>query len=67
MCSVVQSERERLDLRSQVCLLKESREAVEEELKVRSAAVVQNAGEVAQQRAESNALRFVLTRCRINI
>lgn len=33
---------------------------MEEELKVRSAAVVQNAEEVAQQRAESNALRFVL-------
>lgn len=49
-----------------MCLLKENREAVEEELKVRSAAVVQNAEEVAQQRAESNALRFVLPRCRIN-
>ncbi|XP_041790980.1 centrosomal protein of 135 kDa isoform X2 [Chelmon rostratus] len=52
-------ERERLDLRSQVCLLKESREAVEEELKVRSAALIQNAEEVAQQRAESNALRLL--------
>uniref|UniRef100_UPI003AAA4C84 centrosomal protein of 135 kDa n=1 Tax=Centroberyx gerrardi TaxID=166262 RepID=UPI003AAA4C84 len=52
-------ERERLDLRSQVCLLKESREAVEEELKVRSTAMVQNAEETAQQRAESNALRLL--------
>ncbi|XP_045899417.1 centrosomal protein of 135 kDa isoform X1 [Micropterus dolomieu] len=52
-------ERERLELRSQVCLLKENREAVEEELKVRSAALVQNAEEVAQQRAESNALRLL--------
>lgn len=46
-----------------MCLLKENREAVEEELKVRSAALVQNAEEVAQQRAESNALRFVKTKC----
>lgn len=53
-------EREKLDLRSQVCLLKEGREAVEQELKVRSTALVQNAEETAQQRAESNALRFVL-------
>ncbi|XP_023248985.1 centrosomal protein of 135 kDa isoform X2 [Seriola lalandi dorsalis] len=52
-------EQERLDLRSQVCLLKESREAVEEELKVRSAALVQNAEEAAQQRAECNALRLL--------
>lgn len=63
----VQLERERLDLRSQVCLLKENREAVEVELKVRSAALVQNAEEVAQQRAESNALRFVLKTCQIKI
>lgn len=42
-----------------MCLLKENREAVEMELKVRSAALVQNAEEVTQQRAESNALRFV--------
>uniref|UniRef100_A0A671TVH7 Centrosomal protein 135 n=1 Tax=Sparus aurata TaxID=8175 RepID=A0A671TVH7_SPAAU len=54
------TKRERLELRSQVCLLKENREAAEEELKTRSAALVQNAEEVAQQRAESNALRFVL-------
>uniref|UniRef100_A0A8C9YGI1 Centrosomal protein 135 n=1 Tax=Sander lucioperca TaxID=283035 RepID=A0A8C9YGI1_SANLU len=51
-------ERERLDLRSQVCLLKENRTAVEEELKVRCAALVHNAEEVSHQRAESNALRL---------
>ncbi|MEQ2174772.1 hypothetical protein GOODEAATRI_011329, partial [Goodea atripinnis] len=49
-------ERERLDLRSQVCLLKESKEAVEEELKARSTALVQNTEDVAQQRAEASAL-----------
>uniref|UniRef100_A0A4W6CK52 Centrosomal protein 135 n=1 Tax=Lates calcarifer TaxID=8187 RepID=A0A4W6CK52_LATCA len=54
-----QLEQDRLELRSQVCLLKESKEAVEEELKVQSAAMVQNAGEAAQQRAESNALRLL--------
>uniref|UniRef100_A0A3Q3G4C8 Centrosomal protein 135 n=1 Tax=Labrus bergylta TaxID=56723 RepID=A0A3Q3G4C8_9LABR len=52
-------ERERLDLRSQVCLLKENREAAEEELKVRSAALLQGVEEVTQQRAESNALRLL--------
>ncbi|XP_068175066.1 centrosomal protein of 135 kDa isoform X2 [Antennarius striatus] len=52
-------EREQLDLRSQVCLLKENREAVEEELKVRCAVMVQNAEKVAQERAESNALRLL--------
>uniref|UniRef100_I3J481 Centrosomal protein 135 n=1 Tax=Oreochromis niloticus TaxID=8128 RepID=I3J481_ORENI len=52
-------ERERLDLQSQVSLLKESKEAAEEELKVQSAAMVHNAEEVAQQRAESNALRLL--------
>ncbi|XP_047442689.1 centrosomal protein of 135 kDa isoform X2 [Mugil cephalus] len=52
-------ERERLDLRAQVCLLKESREAVEEELKARSTVLVHNAEEVAQQRAQSNALRLL--------
>ncbi|XP_010729323.3 centrosomal protein of 135 kDa isoform X1 [Larimichthys crocea] len=58
--NVVRSlERERLDLRSQVCLLKENREAAEAELKVRSTALVQNAEEVAQQRAECNALRLL--------
>lgn len=43
-----------------MCLLKENREAAEAELKVRSTALVQNAEEVAQQRAECNALRSVL-------
>ncbi|KAM9385560.1 centrosomal protein of 135 kDa isoform 2-T2 [Pholidichthys leucotaenia] len=52
-------ERERLDLQSQVCALKESRQAAEDELKVRSATLVHNAEEVAQQRAESNALRLL--------
>ncbi|CAK6956095.1 LOW QUALITY PROTEIN: centrosomal protein of 135 kDa [Scomber scombrus] len=52
-------EREKLDLRSQVCLLKEGRDAVEQELKVRSVALVQNAEDTAQQRAESNALRLL--------
>ncbi|XP_070688604.1 centrosomal protein of 135 kDa isoform X2 [Pempheris klunzingeri] len=52
-------ERERLDLRSQVCLLNENKEAVEAELKFRSATLVQNAEEVTQQRAESNALRLL--------
>lgn len=52
-------ERERLDLQSQVSLLKENKEAAEEELKVQSAAMVHNAEEVAQQRAESNALRLL--------
>ncbi|XP_020499436.1 centrosomal protein of 135 kDa isoform X2 [Labrus bergylta] len=57
--SVKSLERERLDLRSQVCLLKENREAAEEELKVRSAALLQGVEEVTQQRAESNALRLL--------
>uniref|UniRef100_A0A3P9Q772 Centrosomal protein 135 n=1 Tax=Poecilia reticulata TaxID=8081 RepID=A0A3P9Q772_POERE len=52
-------ERERLDLRAQVCLLKEDKEAVEEELKVRSIASVQAAEEVAQRLAEANSLRLV--------
>ncbi|KAM4738802.1 centrosomal protein of 135 kDa isoform 2-T2 [Anableps anableps] len=52
-------ERERLDLRSQVCLLKESKQAMEEELKVRSTASVQNVEEVAQQRAEASSLRLL--------
>ncbi|MEQ2272302.1 hypothetical protein XENORESO_018414, partial [Xenotaenia resolanae] len=52
-------ERERLDLRSQVCLLKESKEAVEEELKARSTALVQNTEDVTQQRAEASALRLL--------
>ncbi|XP_076009146.1 centrosomal protein of 135 kDa isoform X2 [Genypterus blacodes] len=52
-------ERERLELRSQVCLLKEGKDAVEEELRARCAAVDQNADEAAQQRAESGALRLL--------
>ncbi|XP_030628630.1 centrosomal protein of 135 kDa [Chanos chanos] len=52
-------EREKADLRVQVAVLKESRVAVEEELKVRSAAMVQNAEETAQQKAESSALRLL--------
>ncbi|KAL3047427.1 hypothetical protein OYC64_021607 [Pagothenia borchgrevinki] len=52
-------ERERLELLSQVSRLKESRGAAEEELEVRSAALVQNAEEVSHQRAEANALRLL--------
>ncbi|XP_072294915.1 centrosomal protein of 135 kDa isoform X2 [Eucyclogobius newberryi] len=52
-------ERERLDLRAQVSLLKESREAVEDELKTRCAALAQNAEETVQQRAEAGALRLL--------
>ncbi|XP_023855094.1 centrosomal protein of 135 kDa isoform X1 [Salvelinus sp. IW2-2015] len=52
-------ERERLDLRSQVSLLKEGRVAIEEELKARSTALVHTAEETAQQRAESSALRLL--------
>ncbi|XP_038136646.1 centrosomal protein of 135 kDa isoform X1 [Cyprinodon tularosa] len=52
-------EQERLDLQSQVFLLKESKEAVEEELKVRSTASVQNAEVVAQQTAEASTLRLL--------
>ncbi|TWW57594.1 Centrosomal protein of 135 kDa [Takifugu flavidus] len=52
-------ERERLDQRSEVHLLKERREALEQELKSQSAAALQNAEEVAQERAESNALRIL--------
>ncbi|KAK5930835.1 hypothetical protein CgunFtcFv8_027042 [Champsocephalus gunnari] len=52
-------ERERLELLSQVSQLKESRGAAEEELEVRSAALVQNAEEVSHQRAEANALRLL--------
>uniref|UniRef100_A0AAX7V5A6 Centrosomal protein 135 n=1 Tax=Astatotilapia calliptera TaxID=8154 RepID=A0AAX7V5A6_ASTCA len=57
--SFLQLERERLDLQSQVSLLKESKEAAEEELKVQSAAMVHSGEEVAQQRVESNALRLL--------
>ncbi|XP_014024490.1 centrosomal protein of 135 kDa isoform X1 [Salmo salar] len=52
-------ERERLDLRSQVSVLKEGRVAIEEELKARSTALVHTAEETAQQRAESSALRLL--------
>lgn len=55
MCRRVQLERDRQDLRSQVRLLKECRDASEDELNAR----VQSAEEVARQRAESSALRFV--------
>lgn len=47
-----------MDLRTQVAVLKESRVAVEEELKARSAVLLQNAEEVAQHRAENSALRY---------
>ncbi|KAK7889598.1 hypothetical protein WMY93_025158 [Mugilogobius chulae] len=52
-------ERERLDLRAQVSLLKESREAVEEELKTRCAALAKNTEETVQQKAEASALRLL--------
>uniref|UniRef100_A0A8C7GFU8 Centrosomal protein 135 n=1 Tax=Oncorhynchus kisutch TaxID=8019 RepID=A0A8C7GFU8_ONCKI len=52
-------ERERLDLRSQVSVLKDGRVAIEEELKARSTALVHTAEETAQQRAESSALRLL--------
>ncbi|CAJ1060000.1 centrosomal protein of 135 kDa isoform X3 [Xyrichtys novacula] len=52
-------ERERSDLQSHVCLLKENKEAAEEELKVQSAALIQSSEEVTQQRAETNALRLL--------
>uniref|UniRef100_A0A8C6ULT3 Centrosomal protein 135 n=1 Tax=Neogobius melanostomus TaxID=47308 RepID=A0A8C6ULT3_9GOBI len=54
-----QLERERLDLRAQVCLLKESREAVEDELKTRCAALAQNTEETVQQKAEASTLRLL--------
>ncbi|XP_069006775.1 centrosomal protein of 135 kDa [Embiotoca jacksoni] len=57
--AVKRMERERLDLRSQVCLLKQNKEAAEEELKVRVSALVHNVEEVTQQRAESSALRLL--------
>ncbi|KAG7316732.1 hypothetical protein KOW79_020273 [Hemibagrus wyckioides] len=52
-------ERERSDLHTQVAVLKESRVALEEELKARSAALLQNAEEMAQHRAESSTLRLL--------
>lgn len=48
-------------MRSEIHLLVERREALEQELKSRSAAALQNADQVAQERAESNALRSALT------
>uniref|UniRef100_A0A8C2K8Z3 Centrosomal protein 135 n=1 Tax=Cyprinus carpio TaxID=7962 RepID=A0A8C2K8Z3_CYPCA len=51
---------ERADLRVHVAVLKESRVAVEKELKAQSAALLQNVEEATQQRAESCALRSVL-------
>lgn len=52
-------EREKADLRTQVSVLKESRDAVERELKAQSTVMVQNIEEAAQQRAESSALRLL--------
>ncbi|CAL8256272.1 unnamed protein product [Merluccius merluccius] len=52
-------ERERRELRSQLLVLKENREAAEEELQTRSSALVHSAEEVAQHRAESSALRLL--------
>ncbi|CAL8306953.1 unnamed protein product [Lota lota] len=52
-------ERERRELRSQLLVLKENREAAEEELQTRSRALVHSAEEVAQHRAESSALRLL--------
>ncbi|XP_026800421.3 centrosomal protein of 135 kDa isoform X2 [Pangasianodon hypophthalmus] len=52
-------ERERADLRTQAAVLKESRVALEEELKGRSAALLQSAEEMAQHRSESSALRLL--------
>ncbi|KAG7249680.1 hypothetical protein CRUP_015102, partial [Coryphaenoides rupestris] len=49
-------ERDRRDLRAQLLVLKENREAAEEELQTRSSALVHSAEEVAQHRAESSAL-----------
>lgn len=48
-------------MRSEIHLLVERREALEQELKSRSAAALHNADQVAQERAESNALRCALT------
>lgn len=58
--SRAQLKREKLDLRSEIHLLKERREALEQEVKSRSTAALQNAEDVAQERAESNALRSAL-------
>lgn len=50
-----------MDLRSEIHLLQERREALVQELKSRSTATLQTAEEAAQERAESNALRSALT------
>lgn len=47
-----------MDLRTQVAVLKESRVAVEEELKACSAALLQKAEETVQHRAENSSLRY---------
>uniref|UniRef100_A0A8C5B5R6 Centrosomal protein of 135 kDa n=1 Tax=Gadus morhua TaxID=8049 RepID=A0A8C5B5R6_GADMO len=52
-------EQERRELRSQLLVLKENREAEEEELQTRSRALVHTAEELAQHRAESSNLRLV--------
>ncbi|KAJ3600083.1 hypothetical protein NHX12_034035 [Muraenolepis orangiensis] len=52
-------ERDRRELRSQLLVLKENREAADEELQTRSTALVYSAEEVAQHRAESSALRLL--------
>ncbi|XP_034036384.1 centrosomal protein of 135 kDa isoform X2 [Thalassophryne amazonica] len=52
-------ERERAELQSQVRLLKDSRDAVEGDLRTQSVALVQNNEEMARQKAESNALRLL--------
>ncbi|RVE73808.1 hypothetical protein OJAV_G00034970 [Oryzias javanicus] len=58
--STVQNlEQERLDLRSQLSALKESGKAADDQLKLRSAALFQNAEEASQLRAEANALRLL--------
>lgn len=57
ICVCLQLERERSDLRVQVSMLKQRAETVEGELSARTSAMVQNAEETAQQRAESGALR----------
>ncbi|XP_062412603.1 centrosomal protein of 135 kDa [Sardina pilchardus] len=52
-------ERERMDLRVQVSMLKQRAESVEAELRTRTSVMVQSAEETAQQRAESGALRLL--------
>ncbi|XP_053710222.1 centrosomal protein of 135 kDa [Synchiropus splendidus] len=52
-------EQEILDLQMHVDLLKEGKEAVELELEVKSTALMQNAEEMAQLKAESSALRLL--------